>query len=82
MPFALRPFEAWLGTTWQGPSVWINCVQHCVTCRDKVVTLRSNTGPGPGCQRPAAVTLSGAMGDDAMHDQEKQVRKAIERVQP
>lgn len=26
--------------------------------------------------------LSGAMGDDAMHDQEKQVRKAIERVQP
>ena len=26
--------------------------------------------------------LSGAMGDDAMHYQEKQVRKAIERVQP
>jgi hypothetical protein len=29
-----------------------------------------------------AVTLSGASGDDAKHHQERQVRQAIERVQP
>jgi predicted RNA binding protein YcfA (HicA-like mRNA interferase family) len=28
-----------------------------------------------------AVTLSGALGDDAKHYQEKQIRRAIERVQ-
>lgn len=31
-------------------------------------------------QYPGAVTLSGAAGDDAKHYQEKQVRRAIERL--
>jgi predicted RNA binding protein YcfA (HicA-like mRNA interferase family) len=46
-------------------------------------------GGGKGSHRkfthvryPGAVTLSGASGDDAKHYQEKQVRQAIERVQP
>ena len=30
---------------------------------------------------PGAVTLSGAAGDDAKHYQEKQIRRAIDRVQ-
>lgn len=46
-------------------------------------------GGGKGSHRkfshvcyPGAVTLSGASGDDAKHYQEKQVRQAIEQVQP
>jgi predicted RNA binding protein YcfA (HicA-like mRNA interferase family) len=44
-------------------------------------------GGGKGSHRkfsharyPGAVTLSGGAGDDAKHYQEKQVRRAIERV--
>ena len=33
-------------------------------------------------RQPGAVTLSGASGEDAKHYPEKQVRQAIERVQP
>jgi len=46
-------------------------------------------GGGKGSHRkfshvryPGAVTLSGASGNDAKHYQEKQVRHAIELVQP
>jgi predicted RNA binding protein YcfA (HicA-like mRNA interferase family) len=46
-------------------------------------------GGGKGSHRkfshdrfPGAVTISGASGDDAKPYQEKQVRAAIERVQP
>ena len=46
-------------------------------------------GGGKGSHRkfthlhyPGAVTLSGADGDDGKHYQEKQVRQAIECVQP
>jgi predicted RNA binding protein YcfA (HicA-like mRNA interferase family) len=46
------------------------------------------SGGGKGSHRnyshtrfPGAVTLSGALGDDAKHYQETQVRRAIERVQ-
>ena len=46
------------------------------------------TGGGKGSHRkysharfPGAVTLSGALGDDARHYQEKQIRRAIEKVQ-
>ena len=46
-------------------------------------------GGGKGSHRkfsharyPGAVTLSGGAGDDAKYYQEKQVRQAIERVQP
>jgi predicted RNA binding protein YcfA (HicA-like mRNA interferase family) len=45
-------------------------------------------GGGKGSHRkyshvryPGAVTLSGAMGDDAKHYQEKHIRQAIEKVQ-
>ena len=45
-------------------------------------------GGGKGSHRkyshvryPGAVTLSGAMGDDAKHYQEKRIRQAIEKVQ-
>jgi len=46
-------------------------------------------GGGKGSHRkythagyPGAVTLSGGLGDDAKHYQERQIRRAIERVQP
>ena len=46
-------------------------------------------GGGKGSHRkythaayPGAVTVSGALGDDAKHYQERQIRRAIERVQP
>lgn len=46
------------------------------------------SGGGKGSHRkyshvryPGAVTLSGGAGDDAKHYQEKQVRRAIDRVQ-
>jgi predicted RNA binding protein YcfA (HicA-like mRNA interferase family) len=45
-------------------------------------------GGGKGSHRkyshvhyPGAVTLSGALGEDAKHYQEKQIRRAIEMVQ-
>ena len=45
-------------------------------------------GGGKGSHRkythmryPGAVTVSGALGEDAKHYQEKQIRRAIERVQ-
>ncbi len=45
-------------------------------------------GGGKGSHRkythvryPGAVTLSGALGEDATHYQERQIRRAIERVQ-
>jgi predicted RNA binding protein YcfA (HicA-like mRNA interferase family) len=50
--------------------------------------FREIPGGGKGSHRkfthsryPGAVTLSGGSGDDAKHYQEKQIRKAIERVQ-
>ena len=46
-------------------------------------------GGGKGSHRkythvgyPGAVTLSGGLGDDAKPYQERQIRRAIERVQP
>lgn len=46
-------------------------------------------GGGKGSHRkythtryPVVVTLSGGLGDDAKHYQERRIRRAIERVQP
>ena len=47
------------------------------------------SGGGKGSHRkyshvryPGAATLSGTLGEDAKHYQEKQIRRAIEMVQP